>query len=132
MMVVDDVAEAYRQAACGRVVAMLASKDDVPEQVVRRLTSALDQPTVVPKPVLRADTCVAMILVGVLVALVGRHVWKSVAPMLHDLVFAAETDDADTQDGDADGDEGEDVEEEEEDPTEYGARVGRRNAPAWW
>ena len=72
------VADAYRSAACGRVVAMLASKDDAPEQVVRRLANALDEPTVVPKPVIRPDVCLVMLLVGALVVLVWNHVRECV------------------------------------------------------
>ena len=35
-------ADAFREAACGRVVAMLASKRDAPEEVSCRLSHALD------------------------------------------------------------------------------------------
>ena len=69
----DAIASAYRQAACGRVVAMLASKNDAPEEVVRKLASAIEPP-IVTKPVLRADVCLVMILVGALVVLVWNHV----------------------------------------------------------
>lgn len=70
------VADAFRDAACGRVVAMLARKEDAPENVVRRLATALEEaPVVVPKPVMRLDTCLVMIFLGVLLGLVCRHVW---------------------------------------------------------
>ena len=72
-MDLESIADAYRQAACGRVVAMLTTKDDAPEQVVRNLASAIEPP-VVAKPVLRADVCVVMMLVGALVVLVWNHV----------------------------------------------------------
>ena len=72
-------AEAFRDAACGRVVAMLATKDDAPEQVVRRLASALEtEPTVVPQ--LRLDACLVMLLVGALLVLVCHHVHGHVRP----------------------------------------------------
>ena len=71
----EDVAQAFREAACGRVVAMLASKHDVPEKVVRRLAAALeDTPRVVSKPVMRLDVCMAMMLVGALVTLLWYHI----------------------------------------------------------
>ena len=66
-------------AACGRIVAMLASKDDVPDRVVRRLTTALEEtPAVVPKPVIRLDVCVVMMLVGALLVLTWNHVRECV------------------------------------------------------
>ena len=72
-------AEAFREAACGRVVAMLASKKDAPEQVVRRLSSAIEsgEPTVITKPVLRLDACVAMVAVGALLAFVIRDWYEA-------------------------------------------------------
>ena len=69
-------ADIFRDAACGRVVAMLASKDDAPEQVVRRLATALEEPTVIPKPVMRLDTCIVMLFLGVLLGLVCRRTWS--------------------------------------------------------
>ena len=73
-------AEAFRTAACGRVVAMLSRTDDAPAQVVRRLTSALDEPRVVVRPVLRWDASAALLLVGALIALTTRHLLVEATP----------------------------------------------------
>lgn len=89
----DAIADAYRQAACGRVVAMLASKHDAPEEVVRRLASAIEPP-IVAKPVMRLDVCLVMILVGALVVLVWNHVRECNA----DSDSAVDEDDAQSED----------------------------------
>ena len=93
-------AEAFRDAACGRVVAMLSKSSDAQEATVRRLTSALDaaEPVVVPKPEMRLDMCVAMIFVGVLVGLAIRWVQEARAAGADD---AAGGPDDDPHDDDA-------------------------------
>lgn len=68
-------ADAFRHAACGRVVALLTSKTDAPERVACQLASALEEtPMVMEKPVVRIDVCVVMMLMGALVVLVWNHV----------------------------------------------------------
>lgn len=61
-------ANGFRQAACGRVIAMLSTPDDAPDAVARRLASAAGAPprVVVAQPSLRIDVCVVLLLVGVL------------------------------------------------------------------
>lgn len=93
-------AEAFRDAACGRVVTMLASKNDAPEVVVRRLTTALDAPEMVEKPVVRADTCLAMICIGALLALAIRHVCSRAADA--EEYSDSEDEDGEHEDGDDD------------------------------
>ena len=94
-------AEAFRDAACGRVVAMLSKKGDVPETVVRRLADVLDtEPAVVPKPVLRIDACLAMLFTGALGVLVYQQLTSQ---------DGGEADEADEADGEA--------EEEDDDPS---------------
>ena len=71
------VADSLREAVCGRVVAMLSAKGDAPDEVVRRLTSALHvEPIIVPRSTLRFDACLVMLVVGALVAMVGMHVLR--------------------------------------------------------
>jgi hypothetical protein len=68
------LSDAYREAACGRVVAMLSSRRDAPEEVARRLAAALEAEPAPPPPAsLRIDACLAMLLLGALAALLAQH-----------------------------------------------------------
>ena len=68
------LSDAYREAACGRVVAMLSSRRDAPEEVARRLAAALEaEPAPPPPATLRIDACLAMLLLGALAALLAQH-----------------------------------------------------------
>ena len=69
-------ADAFRDAVCARVLALVATKDDVPHDALRRLSSAVDRETVVPKPVMRLDTCVALFALGALAACLAREMWR--------------------------------------------------------
>ena len=69
-------ASAFRDAVCGRVVAMLSTKDDTPDTVVRTLTNALDAAPVrrragLPPPPARSAAMSMTAHVGVLAIVLG-------------------------------------------------------------
>ena len=75
-------ATAYRDAACGRVLAMLSHGQDAPEQSLQKLTDALSShgdvaPRIMRVPSMRPETCVVMIFLGILVACLTMHLWPS-------------------------------------------------------
>ena len=70
------MAEAYQlnENVCGRVIAMLARKDDAASSDVAELVRAVEAPPrVIARPTLRLDVCLAMLCVGALLALLVLH-----------------------------------------------------------
>ncbi len=65
-----------KENVCGRVIAMLAQKEDAPREALADLVRAVEEPPVVlPKPTVRMDLCIAMLAVGALVVLLVLHMW---------------------------------------------------------
>lgn len=68
------MADVMKANVCGRVVAMLSRKEDIPGDVVSDLVRAVsiadEPPLIIPKPVIPPHVCVAMIVFGILVTLI--------------------------------------------------------------
>lgn len=75
------MADTFRDEVCGRVLAMLARSSDASQKHAEELARAVGIPTeaplVIPKPTIRIDICVVMLLVGVLITMVFYNMSNS-------------------------------------------------------
>ena len=72
------MAAEFRENVCGRVVAMLSRKEDAHDAAVADLVRAVSAPDaaplVIPKPTVRADLCIAMVVLGAVAVLLYFNV----------------------------------------------------------